>query len=331
MRRRVFIGLIGGAAIILRSKITLAEATGRMPTVAVLLVGSADDNESGGLVSAFEQGMREAGRIKDVNVHLDYRWGGTDPQHAASAATEVAALKPDVVVAVGSPVVSAMQRITTTVPIVFAIVSDPVGQHVVPNLARPSGNVTGFSNLEPEIGGKWLELLKEIAPGTKKVGVMFNPATSPYNELFERSVEVAARTFGVQVSRTPVHDDAEIAAVFERLSGQSDAALLVPSDAFTYFRSATTVALAAKNRLPAVYAFRRFATEGGLVAYGVDAFDQVRSTASYVDRILKGAKPGDLPVQMPSKYTLIINLKTAKALALTVPSGLLAAADEVVE
>jgi putative tryptophan/tyrosine transport system substrate-binding protein len=332
MRRREFIGLLGGATIVIRSKTALAaETTGRISKVAVLLVGNADDSESSRLVSAFEDGMRAAGRIKDVNVHLDYRWGGTDPQHAASAAAEVAASKPDVVVAVGSPVVLAMQRTTTTIPIVFAIVSDPVGQGVVPNLAHPGGNVTGFSNLEPGIGGKWLELLKEIAPAAKKIAVMFNPATSPYNELFESSVEDAARTFGVEVSRAPVHDDAEVAAVFERLSGQSDAALLVPSDAFTYFRSATIVALAAKNRLPAVYAFRRFVTEGGLVAYGVDAFDQVRSAASYVDRILKGAKPGDLPVQMPTKYALIINLKTAKALALTVPSGLLATADEVVE
>jgi putative tryptophan/tyrosine transport system substrate-binding protein len=331
MRRREFVALLGGAAIVTTSKRVHAETAERTPKVAVLIVGSADDPESATMVSAFEQGMRAAGWTKNVNVRFDYRWGGTDPQHVASAAADVAALKPDLVVAIGSPVVVAMQRVTTTIPIVLAIVSDPVGQGVVPNLAHPGSNVTGFSNLEPGIGGKWLELLKAIAPGVTKVAVMFNPATSPYNELFERSVKDGARTFGVQVSQVPVHDDAEIAAVFERLAGQPDTGLLVPSDAFTYFRSTTIVALAAKHRLPAIYPFRRFATEGGLVANGVDAFEQMRETASYVDRILKGAKPGDLPVQMPTRYTLIINLKTAKALDLHVPTALLATADEVIE
>jgi putative tryptophan/tyrosine transport system substrate-binding protein len=331
MKRRAFIALLGGTAIVARSRSAFAEPTGRMPKVAVLVVGSPDDPESPMWISAFEQGMQTAGWTKDVNVRLDYRWGGTDAQHAAAAAADAAASKPDVIVAVGSPVVVAIRRVTATIPIVFSIVSDPVGQGVVPNLAHPGGNVTGFSNLEPGIGGKWLELLKEMAPGATKVAVMFNPASSPYNELFERSVEDGARTYGVQVSRAPVHDDAEIAAAFERLGGEPDVGLLVPSDAFTYFRSAMIVALAAKHRLPAIYPFRRFAEEGGLAAYGVDAFEQLRGTASYVDRILKGAKPGDLPVQMPIKYSLIINLKTAKTLGLNVPSGLLAAADEVVE
>jgi putative tryptophan/tyrosine transport system substrate-binding protein len=331
MRRREFIALLGATPLTMRSKIVLAETTGRMSEVAVLMVGNADDAESTAMVSAVEQGMRAAGWTKDVNVHFDYRWAGTDPQHSASAAAEVAASKPDVVVAIGSPVVIAMQRVTTTIPIVFAVVSDPVGQGFVPNLAHPGGNITGFSNLEPGIGGKWLELLKEIAPAVNKVAVMFNPATSPYNELFERSVEDGAGTFGVQVSRAPVHDDAEITAVFERLAGQSDVGLLVPSDAFTYFRSAMIVTLAAKHRLPAIYPFRRFVDEGGLVSYGVDTFEQMRAAASYVDRILKGAKPADLPVQLPTKYTFIINMKTAKALGLNVSSGLLATADDVIE
>jgi putative tryptophan/tyrosine transport system substrate-binding protein len=331
MRRREFIALFGTAAIAARSPNVFAETTGKTSKVAVLVVGNADDPESTAMVSAFERGMRAAGWTKDVNVHFDYHRGGTDPQHAASAAAAVAASKPDVVVAIGSPVVVAMQRVTTTIPTVFAVVSDPVGQGVVSNLAHPGGNITGFSNLEPGIGGKWLELLKEIAPGVMKVAVMFNPATSPYNELFERSVEDGAHAFGVHVLRAPVHDDAEVAAAFERLAGQPDVGLLVPSDAFTYFRSATIVALAAKDRLPAIYPFRRFAEEGGLVAYGVDPFEQMRSAASYVDRILKGAKPGDLPVQMPTKYTLIINMKAAKALDLKVPSGLVAAADDVIE
>ena len=331
MRRREFITFLGGALLTLRSKVAFAATNGKMPTIAVLIVGNADDPKSTAMVSAFEQGMRAAGWTKDVNVRFDYRRGGTDPQHAASAAADVAALNPDLVVAIGSPVVVAMQHVTTTIPIVFAVVSDPVGQGLVPNLAHPGGNITGFSNLEPLIGGKWLELLKKIAPALTKVAVMFNPATSPYNKLFERSVENGAPTFGVQVLQVPAHDDAEVAAAFERLAGQPDTGLLVPSDAFTYFRSATIVALAAKHRLPAIYAFRRFAVEGGLISYGVDAFEQMRATASYADRILKGTKPGDLPVQMPTKYTLTINLKTAKVLGLSVPADLLATADEVIE
>jgi putative ABC transport system substrate-binding protein len=170
-----------------------------------------------------------------------------------------------------------------------------------------------------------------MAPNAKRVAVMFNPETSPYNELFQRSVEDAARSFDAQVMQAPMRDDADVSAVFERLAGQPNEALLVPSDAFTCFRSATIVAIAAQDRLPAIYAFRRFVVDGGLASYGVDAFDQVRSSASYVDRILKGAKPSDLPVQMPTKYQLIINLKTAKAFGLNVPSSLLATADEVIE
>jgi putative tryptophan/tyrosine transport system substrate-binding protein len=331
MRRRKFIMLLGSAAIAVKPTRVFTQMTGKMPNVAVLLVSTPDDPESATLVAAFEDGMRATGWTKDVNIHFDYRWGGTDPQRATSAAAEVAALKPDVVLAVGSPVVVAMQRVTADIPIVFAIVSDPVGQGIVTTLAHPGGNLTGFSNLEPGIGGRWLQLLKELTPKSSRVVVMFNPATSPYNELFERSVEVAASSFHVEVARASVGDDANIAAAFERLGSSSDVGLLVPSDAFTYFRSGQIVALAAKYRLPAIYAFRRFATEGGLVSYGVDAFDQVRSSASYVDLILKGAKPRDLPVQMPTKYTLIINLKTAKALNLSVPPTLLALADEVIE
>jgi putative ABC transport system substrate-binding protein len=331
MKRRKFITLLASAAIVAKPTRVLPQTTGKMPTVAVLLAGTADDTESVTMVSAFEQGMRLAGWTKDANVHLDYRWGGTDPQQAASAAAEAAALKPDVVVAIGSPVVVAMQRVTATIPIVFAVVFDPVGQRLVTTLAHPGGNLTGFSNLEPGIGGRWLQLLKELAPKSSRVVVMFNPATSPYNDLFQRSVEDAASAFHVEVARAPVRDDGDIAAAFERFASSPDVGLLVPSDAFTYFRSGAIVTLAAKYRLPAIYAFRRFVTEGGFVSYGVDAFDQVRASGSYVDLILKGAKPRDLPVQMPTKYTLIINLTTAKALNLTVPPTWLALADETIE
>jgi putative tryptophan/tyrosine transport system substrate-binding protein len=187
-------------------------------------------------------------------------------------------------------------------------VSDPIAQGLVSNLARPGGNITGFSIFEPGMGGKWLDLLKKIAPHTARVAVMFNPVISPVNELFQRSVEDAARSFDIEVTRAPVHDDREIEAVLEQFGLAQNSALLLPSDAFTAFRSKMIVALAGKYRLPAIYAYRRFVDDGGLVSYGIDLDEHLRSAASYVDRIIKGAKPGDLPVQQPTKYTLVINL-----------------------
>jgi putative tryptophan/tyrosine transport system substrate-binding protein len=336
--RRQFISVLGGlaalageAAMILWPTRVFAQRTGEIPRIALLWIGEEADPESRKFVAAFEQGMRAAGWITDVNVRLDYRWVGADPQRTTAAAAEVDAWNPTVIVALGSPPAVAMHRVTATIPIVFAVVSDPVGQGLVSSLARPGGNITGFSNFEPGIGGKWLGLLKEIVPHTTRVAVMFNPATSPYNERFQRSVTDAAHSLNVEVMQALVHDDGEIEGVFERLAGASNSALIVPSDTFTYFRSPTIVARATKNRLPAIYAHRRFAVDGGLVAYGVDVYDQIHSAASYVDRIIKGAKPSDLPVQQPAKYTLVINLKAAKALGLEIPSNVLALADEVIE
>jgi putative ABC transport system substrate-binding protein len=305
------------------------------------VVGKETDPESRAFVAAFEQGMRAAGWITGVNVRLDYRWAGADPldyrwagadpQHTTAVAAEVDGWNPTVIVAVGSQPALAMHRATATIPIVFAAVSDPVGQGLVSSLAHPGGNITGFSNFEPGIGGKWLGLLREIVPHTTRVAVMFNPATSPYNERFQRSVEDAAHSLNVEVMQALVHDDGEIEGVFERLASASNSALIVPADTFTYFRSPMIVALSTKYRLPAIYALRRFAVDGGLVDYGVDLYDQIRSAASYVDRIIKGAKPSDLPIQQPTKYKLVINLKAAKALGLEIPSNVLAIADEVIE
>ena len=322
--------LAGGGEEIVWPERLFAQTTSN-PKIAILFSIEQADPESHGFVEAFEQGMRAAGWTKDVNVRLDYRWAGLDPQRATAAAAEVAGENPAVIVAVGSPVVVPLQRATSTIPIVFAIVSDPVKQGLVSSLSHPDGNITGFSHFEPEMGGKWLQLLKEIAPHTMRIAVMFNPATSPYNELFQRSIEDAAPSFNVEVTRAPVYVDGEVEAVFERLAGAPNGAVLVPSDTFTFSRTPTIVALAAKTRLPAIYAFRRFVVEGGLVFYGPDPFDELRSTASYVDRILKGAKPGDLPVQQPTKYALVINLKTAHALGLDVSLPLLGRADEVIE
>lgn len=337
IRRREFISalgcaaLAGEAAMIVWPRRVFAETHSEIPRIAILLVGDEGDPASRAFVAAFEQGMRASGRTEGVDVRLDYRWAGTDPQRATTAAAAVAGLHPTVIVTVGSATTIAMHRATSTIPIVFSVVSDPVDQGLVSNLAHPGGNITGFSNSEPGMGGKWLELLKEIAPLTVRVAVMFNPGTSPHTELLERSVEHASPSFKVNVIRAPVHDDREIEAVFERIAGAPNGALLVPSDSFTFFRSKMIVALAAKYRLPAIYSFRRFVEDGGLVDYGVDPYEQLRSAASYADRIIKGDKPSDLPVQQPTKYTLLINLKTAKALGLEIPPSLLALADEVIE
>jgi putative ABC transport system substrate-binding protein len=324
--RRTFIAAFGGAASILWSKQIMAEDIGALPKVAV--IGAETDPQ---LAVAFEQGMREVGWIKDANVRVDYRWGGTDLERTTAAVTEVIGWNPSVVVTVASPVTLAMHRATTTIPIVFTAVSDPVGQGLVTNLAHPGGNVTGFSYFDPGMGGKWVQLLNEFIPQATHFELMFNPSTAFAGELFQRSIEEAARPLRIQVTRAPVHDDGEIKSVVERLSQTANSALLVPSDVFTYFRSAMIAALAAENRLPAIYPVRRFIEDGGLIAYGPDVYDQIRRSTFYVDRILKGANPSDLPVQQPTKYSLLINLKAANALGLAVPATLLARADEVIE
>jgi putative ABC transport system substrate-binding protein len=235
--RREFISVLGGvaalageAAMILWPTRVVAQRTREIPRIALLWVGEETDPEIRKFVAAFEQGLRTAGWITGVNVRLDYRWVGADPQLTTAAAAEVVGWNPTVIVALGSPPVVAMHRVTATIPIVFAAVSDPVGQGVVSSLAHPGGNITGFSNFEPGIGGKWLGLLKEIVPHTTRVAVMFNPATSPYNERFQRSVKDAAPTLNVEVMQALVHDDGEIEGVFDRLAGASNSALIVPSD-----------------------------------------------------------------------------------------------------
>ena len=256
--------LAGDVAMIVWPQQVLARAPDEMPRVILLSAGDETDPAVRTSVVAFEQGMRTAGWTAGVNMRLDYRWAGTDPQRATAAAAEVAGLKPTVIVTVGAAVTLAMQRATSTIPIVFSVVSDPVAQGFVSNLAHPGGNITGFSLFEPGMGGKWLDLLKKMLPHTTRVAVMFNPVISPVNELFQRSVEEAARSFDVEVTRAPVHDDAEIVAIFEQLASAQNGALLVPSDAFTFSRSKMIVALAGKYRLPAIYAYRRFVDDGGL-------------------------------------------------------------------
>jgi putative ABC transport system substrate-binding protein len=223
-----------------------------------------------------------------------------------------------------------MHSATATIPIVFTVVSDPIGQGIVTDLAHPGGNITGFSHFDSGIGGKWLQLLHEMTPQTMRFVSMFNPAMGSYIEFFQRSMEDAARSLSLEVTRAPVRNDGEIEAAFERLA-TTNTALLFSSDQFTYARSAMIAALAAKHRLPAMLPARRFVDDGGLVAYAPDIYDEIHRSASYVDRILKGEKPADLPVQAPTKFEFLINLRAAKSIGLKIPDSILARADEVIE
>jgi putative ABC transport system substrate-binding protein len=224
-----------------------------------------------------------------------------------------------------------MQKATTTIPIVFTVVSDPVAQGFVASLAHPGGNMTGFSNYEPDVGRRWLQLLKEVVPSAAQIAVLFNPRTSPYNTLWMRSIEAAAPGFGVSTFQVSVQSDEDIRRAFNTLLTKPATGLIVPSDSFTFERAALIASLATDGRIPAVYAFPRFAYEGGLISYGIDLVEQLGKAAGYVNRILKGERAGDLPVQGPTRYTMTINLKTAKAFGLSIAPGLIASADEVIE
>ena len=230
-----------------------------------------------------------------------------------------------------SPSVAALRRQTSTIPVVFTVVADPVGQGFVASLARPGGTITGFSSFDPPMTGKWLQMLTQITPPVARVAVLYNPATAPYAGLMLRAIEEAARSLAVAVRAAPVNDDAEIEAMMAGLAHEERGGLLVLPDAFTAVHSDAIVALAARHRLPAVYPFRYFTASGGLMSYGIDSKDLFRRAATYVDRLLKGAKASDLPVQNPTRFQLVINLKTAKALGVTIPLALLAGADEVIE
>ena len=246
-------------------------------------------------------------------------------------ARELVVRQPDLIVAVGTPATSAVIRETSTIPIVFTQVSDPVGGGLVTNLARPGGNVTGFTLFEFSIGSKWLQTIKEIAPNVTRVAVLFNPTTAPYAPLYLRSIEDGTSSFAVDFSTLPLKDAVELEPTIKTFAATPNSALIVLTDTFTTVNRDRIIALAAKYRLPALYPYRFFAQSGGLVSYGVDTLEQYPRAAAYADRILKGEKPGDLPIQQPTKYELVINLKTANALGLTVPPSLLATADEVIE
>jgi len=299
-----------------------------------MLIGYAEnDPETQARLAAFRQALEQLGWKEGRSVRIDYRFAPASPDQAQVFAKELVALQPDVIFAVTTPTVAALLRETRTLPIVFAQVSDPVGSGFVASLARPGGNVTGFTNIniESSIGGKWLELVKEVAPTVRRIAMIYNPPTSPFAGYYLRPFEAAGAAYGIPASPAKVDSDGDIENAFAALAREGGGGVVVLPDTFTGVHREQIVSLAARYRLPAVYPFRWFAEIGGLMSYGIDSDDMFRRAGSYVDRVLKGAKPADLPVQAPTKYELLINLKTAKALGLEVPSTLLATADEVIE
>jgi ABC-type uncharacterized transport system substrate-binding protein len=329
MKRREFITLLGGAAA--WPLAARAQQDGRMPRVAVLTPYAESDPEAQSWFKAFVQGMQAAGWTDGRNIRIDVRWAGGEVDRIQRLAKELVDLQPEVVFAMTTPSVNAVLRETRTIPIVFTQVTDPVAQGLVESLVRPSGSITGFTIFEPEIGGKLAQVLKEIAPATAHAAVIFNPDTAPYYKLYMSSIEAAAASSAMKAFEAPAHNRAEIEAAISALAREPAGGVIVMSDGFTVIHRDLIIALAARYRLPAAYPFRFFVADGGLISYGVDLRDMQRRAAIYVDRILKGAKPVDLPVQQPTKFEFIINLKTAKALGLEIPPTLLARADEVIE
>jgi len=329
MKRRHFITLLGGAAAAWPFAARAQEAE-RVRRIG-LLMGVADDREGQARVAAFKQGLQELGSADGRNIQIETRFGGGDPDRMRAHAAELVALAPDVIVGQTTPVIRALRQATSSIPIVMATVNDPVEQGFVSSLAHPGGNITGFTFIDFQMVGKWLEMLKETAPGVARAALMFSPDTSPHYYLYLRSFEAEPRSIAVEVTAAPVRNTAEIEEAIAKLGREPGGGLIVASDAFTLVHHQLFIRLAQQHRLPAVYAFRTFVAQGALMSYGPDPYDLFRRSASYVDRVLKGAKPADLPVQQPTKFELAINLKTAKALGLEIPPTLLARADEVIE
>jgi putative ABC transport system substrate-binding protein len=328
MRRRTFIAALGGVAA--WPLVTRAQQLNRMRRIGVLIPFSETDAETQALVAAFKQRFQELGWIDGRNVRFDYRYTDGNPERTRSAAVELVGLGPDVILAYANPAVSSLVQVTRTIPIVFTQASDPVGSGFVSNLARPGGNITGFHSFEPSIGGKWLEILKQVAPSVQRAAIVHHPNIAA-NTAFVRAAEAASSTIGVTVTAAGVFTATDIERTLTEFARTPDGGLIVAPAPPTFDNRQLIVDMAERLRLPAVYSYRFFVTSGGLLAYGIDGKDLWRAAASYIDRILRGEPPGELPVQLPTKYYLAINLNAARALGLTVPPSLLARADEVIE
>jgi putative ABC transport system substrate-binding protein len=329
MRRRNFIALLGGAAVAwpLAAR---AQQPDRVRRIGVLTPFAADDAEGHARLTAFAQGLQQLGWTVGQNIRIDYRWGDGKADTMHKYAAELVALAPEVILANSSAAVSPLLQTTRTIPIVFAVVADPVGAGFVESLARPGGNATGFTVFEYSIAGKWLELLKEIAPRLTRAAVLRDSAIAAGTGQLG-AIQAMASSLGIELRPVDVRDAGEIERAITAFAQGSNGGLIVTGSPAAVVHRGLIVALAARHRLPAVYNTRFYATGGGLISYGPDFLDQFRRAAGYVDRILKGEKPADLPVQAPTKYDLVINLKTARALGLDIPATVLARADEVIE
>jgi putative tryptophan/tyrosine transport system substrate-binding protein len=302
-----------------------------MRLIGVLMAYAESDPEGQAWVAAFREALQKLGWAEDRNIRIDTRWATPDMEAMQRLAKELIALHPDLILSQSTPTTAALLQHTRTIPIIFANIADPVGSGFVASFSRPGGNATGFVLFEPTIAGKWLELLKEIAPRVNRVAFLFNPATATYFEYYTIPFKAAAASVGVEAIAAPVHDRSELESAFAAQAREPNGSLIVLPDSFLNAHSVEITSLAARYRLPAVYPYRLYTKVGGLLSYGNDVFDNYRRAAGYVDRILKGEKPGELPVQAPVKFELVLNLKIAKDLGFTLPPTLLARADEVIE
>jgi len=330
MRRRDFIKGVAGSAPAWAFA-ARAQQPGRMRRVGLLVGLAEDDPETKSRVRAFRLGLRDADWVEGRNIRIDYRFSASDPARAKQYATELVSLAPDVIVGNTTHVITALRQVTTTIPIVFAVVNDPMGQGFVSSLAHPGGNVTGFSFIEFPIVGKWIGMLKDVSPGLSRVALMFNPETSPYYDVYLRLFERMPRSIAVDVSAAPVSDETQIEQVIAKLGQEPGSGLIAASDTFIVVHRDAILRSAKAHRVPVVSAYKQFVLEGYPMSYGPDTADIFRRLASYVDRVLKGEPPGNLPAQSPVKFELVVNLKTAKALGLSLRESFLQLADEVIE
>jgi putative ABC transport system substrate-binding protein len=329
MKRREFITVLGGAA---AWPLTARAQTDRVRRIGVLMAHPESDAEFRSYLAAFREGLQERGWMEGRNIRIDARWGALeDAQARQLSAREILALEPDVILTQNTPPTLSMLQLTRTIPIIFVIVTDPVGSGIVQSLPRPGGNATGFTIMEQTMAGKWLGLLSEIAPHVNRVAFLFNPATAPYVDYYLTPFRVAAVSMGLEAIATPVHDRSEFETVFAAQARLPNTGFVLIPDGFLNVHRTEITSLAARYRVPTIYPWRFFPEVGGLLSYGADQRDLFRVSAGYVDRVLRGTKPSDLPVQAPVKFELVVNLATAKALGLTVPPSLLAIADEVIE
>jgi putative ABC transport system substrate-binding protein len=330
MRRRDFITLLGGATVAWPLA-AHAQQVGPVRRIGVLIGFAENDPAVQSWLAAFRGALTKLGWTEGSNLRIELRWAGYDPDKMKTFAKELVNLRPDAIFSVTTPVTGALIRETQTIPIVIANVADPIASGFVTSLGRPGGNVTGFALYEAGMGGKWLELLRQIAPGVKRVALLFNPATTVPVKFYMSSIDAAASSFAIQASTAPVNAKDEIEGVIAALAANPGAGLIVMPDLFNTINRDVIIALAARYRVPAIYFFRSFADSGGLISYGGDFAEQYPAAAGYIDRILKGEKAAELPIQMPTKVSLVINLETAKALGLDVPLHLQQIADEVIE